>query len=400
MNALPSFDWLQYVEKALIECDQIPIMGKAPSIDFKDLSLKLSDLLKIEDLKITAQKWTWKSLETFYDSVDQNAMCLNFSVLPLDGKVSAILSPMDINSITSWLIEKKSGSNTLVGSQFVDGLMSYLAVEALHVLQPQKAFEGFLLRLASDKELPKNRALVLDLCLEAYGEKVAIKLVFTELFHKNWFQHFLKHPKVISDEAKKRVEVNLSLSVAQARLTQSEWKKVCVGDFIPLEDCLYDPTKNSGSLYLSLGQKHLFRLRIKDEGLKILEQPIYAQGEVSMDEEEDLMSQISDSMDDKEESLDEDLNLDDDLDEEERVGVQVQENPIEKIENVPLNISIELAQFKMSCEKLLQLKPGNLLELELHPQKPVSLVVNGKKIATGELIRTGELIGVRILDLG
>ena len=54
----------------------------------------------------------------------------------------------------------------------------------------------------------------------------------------------------------------------------------------------------------------------------------------------------------------------------------------------------------MSARKLLELRPGNLLELDVHPDSPISLVTNGKSIARGELIRVGEVLGVRILEIG
>lgn len=61
---------------------------------------------------------------------------------------------------------------------------------------------------------------------------------------------------------------------------------------------------------------------------------------------------------------------------------------------------VEVGRVQMSMEKLLKLEPGNLLELDFHPENGVNLVVNGKIIGKGELIRIGDAIGIRILDLG
>ena len=54
----------------------------------------------------------------------------------------------------------------------------------------------------------------------------------------------------------------------------------------------------------------------------------------------------------------------------------------------------------MSLEKLLTLKPGNVLTLTVHPDMDVSLVANGQKVARGQLIQIGEVIGVKIIELG
>ena len=54
----------------------------------------------------------------------------------------------------------------------------------------------------------------------------------------------------------------------------------------------------------------------------------------------------------------------------------------------------------MSIQKLMELEPGNTLELDIHPESGVDLVVNGRRIGKGELLRIGDHLGVRILDIG
>ena len=54
----------------------------------------------------------------------------------------------------------------------------------------------------------------------------------------------------------------------------------------------------------------------------------------------------------------------------------------------------------MSMQKLMEIEPGNTLELDVHPENGVDLVVNGRRIGKGELLRIGESLGVRILDIG
>lgn len=67
---------------------------------------------------------------------------------------------------------------------------------------------------------------------------------------------------------------------------------------------------------------------------------------------------------------------------------------------VPLNVVVEVGRVQMNVEKLLALEPGNLLELNIHPEQGVDLVINSKKVGKGELIRIGDNLGVRILEIG
>jgi flagellar motor switch protein FliN len=67
---------------------------------------------------------------------------------------------------------------------------------------------------------------------------------------------------------------------------------------------------------------------------------------------------------------------------------------------IPINIQVEVGRLEMSAQKVLDLSPGNLLDLNVRPEDAVSLMVNGKCVGTGELVHMGETIGVRVISLG
>lgn len=53
----------------------------------------------------------------------------------------------------------------------------------------------------------------------------------------------------------------------------------------------------------------------------------------------------------------------------------------------------------MSVERLLEMQPGNLIELGNSIEGGVSLVVNGRRVGRGELLQVGDHLGVRLLEL-
>ena len=89
--------------------------------------------------------------------------------------------------------------------------------------------------------------------------------------------------------------------------------------------------------------------------------------------------------------------------EEEKVEEPVAAQPLPqkpvKVDEIPLEIVVEAGRFQMTAQKLLELQPGSLINLEIHPEQGVDLVVNGTCIAKGELLKVGETLGVRILDI-
>ena len=92
------------------------------------------------------------------------------------------------------------------------------------------------------------------------------------------------------------------------------------------------------------------------------------------------------------------MDHDDDL--EEVAGVGGGQTPVEKMANIPISLKVEVGQVRMTLAKLMELQAGATLDLNVDPEEGVDLVVNGKCIGRGELLRLGETLGVRILEIG
>lgn len=422
MVAQSAYDWVRFVERAILDLDTIPQFGNIPSFCWEEFSEQIAHLFTIPHLKIRPTKSDWYSPSTIAENLGEDALCLNFSVLPLQGKASLIFSPLDANKFVTWLAEKRKGDREVLNTEFIRGFLAYVSAETMNFLQKQSFFDGFLLRYITDKGIPSARALGVDICLEAYKEKVSCRLVLPEMFRKNWISYHLERPKHFTLESLKMIEVPCGVTVGHIQYSSKEWKAIRKGDFIPVPNGQVDLDTKKGSLHLSIGNKELYRVRLKDGGIKILEQTIYEEDSMYTDDgddHDDYEDMLDDDLDDEEssdafdasdeEEYSEEAMLDKDED-----AFEDEEEPLEnkstkaptmagtlgKIEHVPLSISVELTRFRMTCEKLLQLKPGNLLELNVHLEKPVDLVANGKVIAQGELIRVGEVLGVRILNIG
>lgn len=72
---------------------------------------------------------------------------------------------------------------------------------------------------------------------------------------------------------------------------------------------------------------------------------------------------------------------------------------IDLILDVPLNISVVLGRTKKSVKDILDLSVGSLIELDKLAEEPVEILVNGKKIAYGEVVVVDENFGVRITNI-
>lgn len=69
---------------------------------------------------------------------------------------------------------------------------------------------------------------------------------------------------------------------------------------------------------------------------------------------------------------------------------------IDLIMDVPVEVSVVLGRSKKTIGEVLELNTGSLIELDSHLEEPVEVLVNGKMVATGEIVVVNENFGVRI----
>lgn len=72
---------------------------------------------------------------------------------------------------------------------------------------------------------------------------------------------------------------------------------------------------------------------------------------------------------------------------------------INLILDVPLDISVVLGRTKKSIKDILNFTTGSLIELDKLAEEPVEILVNGKKVAYGEVVVVDENFGVRITNI-
>jgi flagellar motor switch protein FliN/FliY len=245
------------------------------------------------------------------------------------------------------------------------------------------------------------------------------------------------------------VTMTIHLEVGRTTLQSQEWMQISLGDFLLLDRCMALPDEEKARVMLTINGTPLFRGRIKNGTIKILETPPYHEVEETMaqktpgndeNDHEDFVSEFDE--DEEYEDVDEDIEDEDEDEDDEDIGEEseedIEDETNEEIEDesdegieeesgetseneegvenqqvepettpssfsladVPLTVVIEAGRIQIPLKKLIELEPGSLLDTDIHPANGVDLMVNGKLIGKGELIRIGETIGVRILDLG
>jgi flagellar motor switch protein FliN/FliY len=72
---------------------------------------------------------------------------------------------------------------------------------------------------------------------------------------------------------------------------------------------------------------------------------------------------------------------------------------LERLHDVPVELTVEIGRTRMTIGETLALGPGSIVSLQRLAGEPVDLLVNGKRIAYGEVVVIDEEFGLRITDL-
>jgi flagellar motor switch protein FliN len=64
--------------------------------------------------------------------------------------------------------------------------------------------------------------------------------------------------------------------------------------------------------------------------------------------------------------------------------------------DVPVELAVEIGRTEMTIRETLDLGPGSIVVLDRMTGEPVDLLVNGRRIARGEVVAIDEQFGLRI----
>jgi flagellar motor switch protein FliN/FliY len=76
-----------------------------------------------------------------------------------------------------------------------------------------------------------------------------------------------------------------------------------------------------------------------------------------------------------------------------------QEVNLNLILDVAVTLALEVGRARMSVRDLLQLAPGAIVELDRLASEPLDVLVNGVRIARGEVVVVNEKFGIRLTDV-
>ena len=366
-----SYDWLNLVEKALAKIQQLPSLEENFPFPWSEASEAISSGLKFSEFTLSGSRPAWKNHDQALQGFGEKVFIIPVEVTPIEGSLFFVMSEHDVAYLTAQSLISGEQKEGFSNAKLREGFYHFLFLKALEALDRLKIFKDVSFHVSSNILLPLESAFCMDINC-AFSEKTLHGRLICPQSFLTAFKAFQPMQKgtLLSSEITQHIDVSLRCEVGHTLISQEEWDKIQIGDFVILDRCTYDPSEEKGSMTLLLGTTPLLMTRMKPEGMKILDYAFYqeepeAEGRLTIEEE----------------------------------VPRGEELPSQTISSSDFTLTAEIGRLSMPLHKLLYLEPGMMIDLPLRPEQGVEITISGKKVADCELLKLGETLGLRILDI-
>lgn len=216
-------------------------------------------------------------------------------------------------------------------------------VEALDLNGPERDAPDFVLSMLMEVQIDQNPTCAVQLHMTASGGA--------------WFANQLDRHVAAAPDQLQMLRLPLKVEAGEAWLSLAELRSLQPGDVVMLD------TRSDGSVRLLLDEHMQARAALDGHTLTLLEQPT---GVNPMEEQPMNETGTGPGLD---------THLDD----------------------LPLKLVCQAGSVELSLAQLRELGVGSLLALTPGHQDGVELMVNGRRVGHGQLVKIGDGLGVRLL---
>ena len=418
MTTTPPLSWLRTITDKQRALQQIPLWGHLPTFPVEELSHYLQELLHSDTVHIEFGNTHILTSAELEKQLGPNAKTLSFQLSPLSGELFFSVPSTPFSALISLLLYgcSQSHEHDTLSNAFQEGFYQFLLLELCAKIESLHVYRDLHIQWNTFGSLPPltETYTCVDVRILFQETTFTGMLCMSDDVKQALCAHESNTPKSLQEfPLTSSLDVFMRLCLGHTQIDFATWQTIRVGDFLLFDCCTYDPSTCQGSIDLFWDELALFTGEISPHGLTLTDYTVYHGELVNMDtqppssfegDEENSFTPMEEEML-SEEELDQAKPLPPKKETPKQAAPQPEApkpetSPVTHIKEVPFPIVIELDRIKMPLEKLLQLTPGNVLELSVRPEQGVFLTVHGKRVARGELLKLGDMLGVKITELG
>jgi flagellar motor switch protein FliN/FliY len=407
-------------------------MDQTFSFPWEELSNQLKKIFGC-DVSITPKDVEWKARGDLFKQIVAPLFPIAVAIPGISGQLVILLSRGDIERLMTHVLHIDMPTLLKQDPSFFDQFAVFFSAELIACAQGIPALKSLSPRLTTRQETESAGSLCRDIDIQIQGEKALCRLIITPEFLESWKTVRSGNEAEATPSSLAEIDITVSVEAGRTFLTPNEIASLQVGDFLLIDHPFFIPSSPKARVFLTHNGHPLFRAKVQDGNVKILEMPLQHEaflplGGLSMSTKEPIPQNDEETPNPElaedpspsppqepgEQGLSEESPFEGEEEAEEQEETPMTEEeardatgmapglskePID-ISQLPLTVVVELTELTMSIDKLTSLQPGNLLDLDIRPENGVMLVVNGKVVGTGELVLIGDNVGVRIKEMG
>lgn len=422
------YHWLRTCSEEIVKLDAIPLLGNPPAFPWAVFSSALGQALAIQNLQIAPQEIAWREKDRLLEGMGANPQVVELQVSPLNGSALWVLPEEALKEIFTMTVGTEEALFPEQEIEWEKEFYHFAAFEAVQAFQKSGFDPSLLPQIQEEAALPEDPAcLCLEVEITAGTKKLHGRLIIPPTLRESFQSKFASDPLKMPDSVLSTALITVQVVGGSIALPRSTWNNLKLGDFLILDSCSLSTEEDKGRAQLFVNGKPIFRAKVKDGQIKILEHPLLYEVSTPMakdeefDEEEEFETDIDEEFTEEHEEEEETGFTEDEEHSETEAETEAEDeesteaskpapltksaapkpqekSPLSHPEDIAMNVTIEAGRIQMTIKQLMELQPGNVLDLNIRPERGVDLTINGRCIGRGELLKVGEMLGVRILE--
>ena len=405
------FSRLRSCSRELYALDTRPLVDPSFLFPWDEFAKALQEAFGIS-CSFRPQPPAWTAKADVSKGLIPPTISIAVGVTDVEGQVTLLLNRPDVERFMGSVLKIDSPTLLRQDPSLFDQFSLFLSAQLAACTNSLPSLKPLSIRLAADQPEEGAGALCQDIEIFFEEERGLARLVMPPTFLNSWRALRLgAHPEIRLSEYSE-LEIPLSIEAGRTSATPEEIESLHLGDFFVLDHPFYIPGSQKSRVFLTHNGVPLFRAKIQEEGVKILEMPLQHEaflptGGVSMSAKrqepppppEETQNPPLEAQEWEEQQQEAPPMTEEEAQATPGLSAMLPGKPVD-VGSLPVAVVVQLAELMMSVEKLAELQPGNLLDLDVRPENGAALVVNGKVIGRGELLRIGDSVGVRITEIG
>ncbi|MFN4175231.1 MAG: hypothetical protein ACK4HV_09035, partial [Parachlamydiaceae bacterium] len=170
------------------------------------------------------------------------------------------------------LIQKDLPKEYPIDPALVSAFKEFIIASAMTAFQKAHPDKSLVPQIVPEGSISDSHHLTQEIELSLLGVKFPLRLLIDEDLLKAWKEKFKSQtpsPKLL-----KELYLDIHVEAGRVLLSRADFKNLEPGDFLILDSCQLIPGEEKKRVLLTLNHKPIFRAKLKDGKVKILEYPL------------------------------------------------------------------------------------------------------------------------------